>query len=247
MELAPRISDLGKLEVKQRSATLGIDPKNQELRHFIGSHRHEARLREAAGLNEKLSDRDFCAKVVLEVTGKEDKLERFDPMENCRARLEWRGEMDRSVRALLQDQDLLLDDRLQDASKHALRCRHLDKTYDWFQRHGKKEANKEKAAPAYLRFDATSAPMPGSMRKDPTGGAPGCWMPQPKVSRDAKQVLRQTGKVALMAAAAQSLGQGQAQQNNPSSTEAGEAHKQLFDANASRDATGNLSLWKPRF
>jgi len=224
-----RLSDAATLEVRHRSATLGVDPKNQELRHFVGSHRHEARLREAAGLTEKLSDRDFAAKIVLDVTAKEDKLDRYDPMQSCKARLEWREEMDRSVRQLMQDQDLMLDDRMQESTKHALRCQHLDKTYDWFQRHGKKEASKEKAHPSYLRYDANAPVMPGSTRRDPSGGAGG-WVPQAKATATK---MHSTG-ASIMAAAAQTMNRTKSLPDGLSPKKGG----------LSRHGDAN---WKPRF
>eukprot|EP00449_Zooxanthella_nutricula_P006907 CAMPEP_0198498420 /NCGR_PEP_ID=MMETSP1462-20131121/6998_1 /TAXON_ID=1333877 /ORGANISM="Brandtodinium nutriculum, Strain RCC3387" /LENGTH=232 /DNA_ID=CAMNT_0044227337 /DNA_START=65 /DNA_END=759 /DNA_ORIENTATION=+ len=153
--------------VRRRSAQLMADPKARELTHFVGSRRHEARLREAAGFDgEDVHEAAVAAKVVMEISGQEDKAERFDPMCGCKARLEWRAEMDRNIRRLLQDADLMLDDRMQERTKHNLRCEHLDKTYDWFGKHGKKEASKERPAPPFIRFEYTNPVMPGSLRRN---------------------------------------------------------------------------------
>jgi len=189
-------------ETRRRSAQLMADPKAREMSMFVGSRNHEARLREAAGLGEEdPKTAAHCAKVLAAVQAAEDKEKRFDPMDNCKARLEWREEMDRGIRRLMTDADLMMADSLQERTKHGLRCNHLDKTYDWFERHGKKEASKERPAPAYLRFDLGDAVMPGSLRKSPENGPRG-WMPT------AKPVLAKGSLGAapsIMAAAAQSL------------------------------------------
>lgn len=199
-------------EVRRRSAQLMMDPKARELNHFVGSKRHEARLRDAAGLGmEDATEARAAAEVLKEISAVEDHTERFDPTARCQARLEWRQEMDRGIRRLMQDADLMLDDRMSDTSKHGLRCEHLDKTYAWFKRHGKKEASKERDAPPYLRFEIGAPVMPGSMRRDSVH--PKGWMPAPTkgaASTTSSGTSRGTLSVSpsIMAAAAQTVGTG---------------------------------------
>lgn len=135
-------------EVRQRSVALGADPKARELRHFLGSHSHESRLRASVGANA-------------------NRVEPLPPTIDMSARLNWRSEMDRGIRRLMQDTDLALDDRIPEESRHHLRCNQLDKVYSWFERHGNKEASKEREAPSYLRFERTAPPMAGSPRWRP--------------------------------------------------------------------------------
>lgn len=201
-----RHSDPALYEIRRRSAALSMDPKAQELRHFLGSHRHEARLRDAAGLNNANEDPlAEAVRLMSEVDAINYCEERYDPLQACKARLDWRAEMDRNLRRLMQDQDLMLDDRMHEASKHQLRCESLDKTYAWFERHGKKEASKERPAPAFLRFDEAGPIMPGSLRRET--GQRG-WTPKPltQLGPDSSRG-KPTSQVSptLMAAAAQAV------------------------------------------
>eukprot|EP00440_Ansanella_granifera_P024497 gb/GFBE01026606.1/.p1 GENE.gb/GFBE01026606.1/~~gb/GFBE01026606.1/.p1 ORF type:complete len:262 (+),score=59.13 gb/GFBE01026606.1/:1-786(+) len=84
-------------------------------------------------------------------------------MNQFETRLRWRKEMDHSLRRLMQDMELARDDRLKEYS-HQARCGHLDKIFDWYQTHGKKEARKEQIAPPYVRYTLDGPVMPGSMR-----------------------------------------------------------------------------------
>ena len=81
------------------------------------------------------------------------------------ARLAWRHEMDRQVKRLLQDTNFALDDRLNEEVKHVLRVNHADRMYDWYGKHGMKQARKERQAPSHLRFNQEDPVMPGSLRR----------------------------------------------------------------------------------
>jgi len=61
----------------------------------------------------------------------------------------------------------LARDERQNEYGHKTRCEHLDKIYDWYEIHGRKEARKERKAPPYLRYDPQHPVMPGSMRVAP--------------------------------------------------------------------------------
>eukprot|EP00933_Yihiella_yeosuensis_P025652 TRINITY_DN1989_c0_g1_i1.p1 TRINITY_DN1989_c0_g1~~TRINITY_DN1989_c0_g1_i1.p1 ORF type:complete len:285 (+),score=63.22 TRINITY_DN1989_c0_g1_i1:90-944(+) len=84
-------------------------------------------------------------------------------MSRFETRLKWREEMDHSLRRLMQDMELAKDDRQKEYT-HQAQCGHLDKIYDWYVLHGKKEARKERPAPPYVRFSRDGPVMPGSMR-----------------------------------------------------------------------------------
>lgn len=84
-------------------------------------------------------------------------------MNQFQTRLQWREQMDNSLRRLLQGLELAGDDRLGEYS-HQARCGQLDKIYDWYLKHGKKEARKERPAPPYVSFFQDAPVMPGSMR-----------------------------------------------------------------------------------
>eukprot|EP00441_Pelagodinium_beii_P020737 CAMPEP_0197658172 /NCGR_PEP_ID=MMETSP1338-20131121/45079_1 /TAXON_ID=43686 ORGANISM="Pelagodinium beii, Strain RCC1491" /NCGR_SAMPLE_ID=MMETSP1338 /ASSEMBLY_ACC=CAM_ASM_000754 /LENGTH=254 /DNA_ID=CAMNT_0043234711 /DNA_START=69 /DNA_END=833 /DNA_ORIENTATION=- len=84
-------------------------------------------------------------------------------MNQLEPRLMWRSEMDRSLRRLMHDMDLARDERLKEYS-HQARCGHLDRIFDWYKSHGKKEARKEQPAPPYVRYTVDGDVMAGSMR-----------------------------------------------------------------------------------
>lgn len=84
-------------------------------------------------------------------------------MSRFQTRLQWRDQMDSSLRRLMQDMDFARDDRLREYS-HQARCDHLDRIYDWYIKHGMKEARKERAGPPFIRFSTSGPVMPGSMR-----------------------------------------------------------------------------------
>merc|ERR1719379_1882800 len=83
------------------------------------------------------------------------------------ARLKWRQQMDKDMKRLMQDTVLPIDDnqKMKEHSRHELRCGQADKMYDWYEKHGMKQARKEKVAPSYIRFDANGPVMPGSLRQ----------------------------------------------------------------------------------
>jgi len=186
---AYRPYDQGMFETRRRSAQLMADPKAQELKHFLGSRHHEGRLRNAAGLQAD-DKRESAASAAVTV----DAACAENGGVGCEARLQWRDEMDRGIRRLMQDTDLMLDDRLHEGSKHGLRCGHLDKTYQWFERHGKKEASKERPAPPFLRYEVGAPVMPGSLRHNPVKMPQGLvctrtYMGAAKVSVDAPSIM----------------------------------------------------------
>eukprot|EP00930_Biecheleria_cincta_P071764 TRINITY_DN59224_c0_g1_i1.p1 TRINITY_DN59224_c0_g1~~TRINITY_DN59224_c0_g1_i1.p1 ORF type:complete len:256 (-),score=54.22 TRINITY_DN59224_c0_g1_i1:7-774(-) len=197
---------LGK--ARERSANLFSDPKMKELQHYTRSHQHEARLREAAALEERVRTQqglprvpattspeatnglrtDGCdavnrlllrmasEKVTLPEspkrssnfqlsTGATEEVPKVSSIRESQfqPRLQWRHEMDRSLRRLMQDMEFARDDRLKEYSHQAC-CGHLDKIFDWYQHHGKKEAKKERIAPPYVFFSNDGDVMPGSMR-----------------------------------------------------------------------------------
>jgi len=130
--------DVKLVALRQRSAALTADPKASEMQHFLVSHSHQERL---------LNHATTCAPFVSEAIA---------------SRLHWRSEMDRSVRRLLLDPDLALEGDMLEDARHSIRCGHLDEMYDWYRRHGKKEASKERLAPPYVRFERNATPLPGS-------------------------------------------------------------------------------------
>lgn len=227
-----------------RSATLLADPKMEELRHFIGSHSHEQRLRDTADLEHRVSASPSSSLLPMGGGNKmfadlrsegievvdhrakqlanEEALARgcgMSPEASCLltqppedgdlnlvsptssqglsspsqasrlastmplpmdsealsqrmvvfdARLQWRSQMDNTLKRLLMDTELAQDHRLKDFS-HRLRCEHLDKTYALYEQHGAKEVRKERKAPAFLRFDPKAPVMPGSLRGSEKG------------------------------------------------------------------------------
>lgn len=152
----------------QRSAALGADPKAKEIQHFVCSHGHQGRLKNAAGITTEVVEQPMTMEqqvnLLRRITAEEDNEEQYVPVGDCAARFLWREEMDRNLKRLMQDTEFALDDRLSALDKARLRCSQLDKTYEWFEKHGKKEASKERKGPAYLRFDQGERVMPGSLR-----------------------------------------------------------------------------------
>eukprot|EP00933_Yihiella_yeosuensis_P041401 TRINITY_DN35791_c0_g1_i1.p1 TRINITY_DN35791_c0_g1~~TRINITY_DN35791_c0_g1_i1.p1 ORF type:complete len:233 (-),score=51.62 TRINITY_DN35791_c0_g1_i1:47-745(-) len=150
--------DPSMLELRKRSTALAVDPKAKELKHFIESHSHQERLK--VNVKQEVTSNEQSSASFAE--GPTDATQQEGI--NCSARLQWREEMDRKVKRLMQDVDLPLSNPLEDADKARLRCNHLDKTFAWFEQHGRKEATKERPPPAFLRFDNQSPAMPGSLR-----------------------------------------------------------------------------------
>lgn len=156
-------------EMRRRSATLEADPKAREMTNFSGSHMHEARLKEAAGMRqvplESMDAVDKMVKVLREQEIYEDHEVIRKPPNDITCRLQWRKEMDLHLGRLVQGTKLILENNIMKADDVArLRCNHLDKTYSWFEDHGRKEVRKEKPAPHFISFDVDAAAMPGSMR-----------------------------------------------------------------------------------
>jgi hypothetical protein len=85
-------------------------------------------------------------------------------VEQLNDRLEWREQVDRKLKRLVHDVKLDLDDNIPKVDQHRLRCEHLDKAYDWYTRHGRKEAKKEKEPPRFLNFNPEENVMAGSLR-----------------------------------------------------------------------------------
>lgn len=75
----------------------------------------------------------------------------------------WRQNMDRMMQRLLVDIELARHPALQEHG-HQMVCEQFDRMYDWYLHNGKKEVHKERPGPAFLRFDALEAAMPGSLR-----------------------------------------------------------------------------------
>merc|ERR1712176_1655266 len=45
-----------------------------------------------------------------------------------------------------------------------MRCSHADSMYEFYEKHGMKQARKERETPSFLRYDALAPVMPGSLR-----------------------------------------------------------------------------------
>lgn len=234
--------DSGGDPIKARSANIFADPKMKALTHYMDSHQHEIRLKEAAGIEKpaassrsglstdikalraegckamdlqmkklskgepvlpyiakssSLPDRFRGTKHTITPTAQELKgsmearLAELRRMDDFETRLNWRANMDGSLRRLLIDMDLSRDERLKEyevkqsgtmqqalearkeekreqASRFAkARCAHLDHVYTWHETHGMKEARKERKAPDYLKYDPQKQVMPGSRRVAP--------------------------------------------------------------------------------
>lgn len=236
---------LGK--ARERSANLFSDPKMKELQHYTRSHQHEARLREAAALEERVRTAqglpaapvttlaqgadglrtDGCdavnrlmlrmasEKIALPESPKRSSSFRLSaggtkdpevPKANSiresqfQPRLQWRHEMDRSLRRLMQDMEFARDDRLKEYSHQAC-CGHLDKIFDWYQHHGKKEAKKERIAPPYVFFHNDGDVMPGSMRVTRSK-----LLQKEKAKKDGSGMSQSSSSPALVAAGQMNLG-----------------------------------------
>jgi len=81
-----------------------------------------------------------------------------------KSRISWREQIDSDLRRLMLEQELDLDSRLTKDSQDHLRCAHMDRVYDWYERHGGKQQRKEKPAPSFLSFEPDAPVMPGSLR-----------------------------------------------------------------------------------
>ncbi|CAE8726365.1 unnamed protein product [Polarella glacialis] len=180
--LAPEVGQRGALQCSplgsrpstaERSAALCSDPKMREIQHFLGSRGHQERLIAAADLRSherggQPSEMVLATRILREAEANED----HDPtylrgMDHLAPRIQWREGMDRNLRRLVTDTELAIASSVPKPDEHRLRCNHLDKTFDWYERHGIKEARKEKAPPAFIRFDTHGPAMPGSLRTCP--------------------------------------------------------------------------------
>ncbi|CAJ1404668.1 unnamed protein product [Effrenium voratum] len=162
--------------VRRRSVALTSDPAMREMAHFVGSHSHDQRLQDAADLRSGvLKDLPDNFRKEVEVLRQAEAFEDNRPLPvtstglldgpSVDARLAWRHEMDRQVKRLMQDTHFALDDRINEEVKHTLRVNHADRMYDWYGKHGMKQARKEREAPAHLRFNPEDSVMPGSLRR----------------------------------------------------------------------------------
>eukprot|EP00928_Gymnodinium_smaydae_P012546 TRINITY_DN14545_c0_g8_i1.p1 TRINITY_DN14545_c0_g8~~TRINITY_DN14545_c0_g8_i1.p1 ORF type:complete len:306 (-),score=65.86 TRINITY_DN14545_c0_g8_i1:142-996(-) len=158
----------------RRSATLGVDPKMREMNHFLQSHGHEERLRDVTDFRqaERSAGPPKSPRSVAAVCREATALEDHDPdylhgTEAVQDRLDWRAQIDRKLKRLMQDTVLDLDGRIPKGDQHRLRCSHLDRTYDWYTKHGMKEARKEREAPKFVSFDPSGPRMAGSLRRAP--------------------------------------------------------------------------------
>lgn len=157
--------------VRQRSVQLQNDPAMQEMQHYLQSHAHDDRLKEEADLrkheveaqaNDPLRKEVDVLRIAEAETDHSNEVpDRYGAID---ARLKWREEMDRKLKRLMQDTRLDLGSQLPTEAQHDLRCGHTDKRYDWYERHGQKQARKEKEAPAFISFDPKAPVMPGSLR-----------------------------------------------------------------------------------
>lgn len=235
---------LGK--ARERSANLFSDPKMKELQHYTRSHQHEARLREAAALEERVRTAQGLPKPPVTATAEGANGLRTDgcdavnrlmlrmasdqvalpespkrsskfqlsaggteevPKANSiresqfQPRLQWRHEMDRSLKRLMQDMEFARDDRQKEYS-HQTCCGHLDKIFDWYQHHGKKEAKKERIAPPYVFFSNDGDVMPGSMRVTRSK-----LMQKEKAKKDGSGMSQSSSSPALVAAGQMNLGE----------------------------------------
>lgn len=134
-------------DYRERSANIWADPKLRELKNFTRSHKHQARLKDTA-----ISDTHL--------------LEDLYTHKALQSRLDWRNSMDKKLERLIVDMDLMHDKSVGDRC-HSQRCEHLDKVFQWYERHGGKEARKEVAGPAYLTYGPDSPVMAGSLRVAP--------------------------------------------------------------------------------
>lgn len=243
---------LGK--ARERNANLFSDPKMKELQHYTRSHQHEARLREAAELEERVrtaqglapapvtfvpegvdglrSDGcDAVNRLMLQMATEQVQMpdspkrsSSFRPHSEApqevpkpnsiresqfQPRLQWRHEMDRSLRRLMQDMEFARDDRLKEYSHQAC-CGHLDKIFDWYQSHGKKEAKKERISPPYVFFSNDGDVMPGSMRVTRSK-----LMQKEKAKKDGNGMAQSSSSPALVAAGQMHLGDPSSSSSDP--------------------------------
>lgn len=159
------------MALRRRSVALDSDPKAKELSQFLGSRDHQGRLVRAASIGPSPAPASLSVEwgvnVLRESNNTTDDVVSSMLPRDVDARLEWRETLDKIIRRLRQDWELpMLDQNLQEKAVHEMRCRCLERTFQWYERHAQKEAGKERPGPAFLRFDpGTDAPvMPGSLR-----------------------------------------------------------------------------------
>lgn len=139
------------LQTRQRSAALREDTKFKEMSYFVTSHRHLGRV-----VGNKAGRATVCeAELNVHVD------------EHVQCRIEWREMMDRNVKRLLLDTELDLGEHPQvpDPDSCSLRCKHLDQSFEWFEKYGAKEVKKEREAQSYMTFEDHDPVLPGSLRR----------------------------------------------------------------------------------
>jgi hypothetical protein len=136
-------------DYRERSANIWADSKLLALKNFLGSRKHEARLlAHDTATTSTLREENRYAHQALQ------------------SRLDWRESMDKQLERLILDMDLMQDKSVRGRCDRQ-RCQHLDNIFQWYEQHGRKEARKEVAGPAYLKYSADSPVMPGSLRIAP--------------------------------------------------------------------------------
>lgn len=163
---AERLEKAKERQKEKESVTprLTFTEKELEMRKFLTSHTHDERLKNSVGN------------------------QAFNPTQEAeseiQARLQWRQEMDRSLKRLMIDMEFAecslppeagrtkdfpnrkvpLPTEISDFRKK-LAMDKTDRVYDWYNRHGNKQVRKEREGPSYLRYDPKAPPIPGSLRR----------------------------------------------------------------------------------
>lgn len=159
-----RVSEEERLaRLKKRSVEMeATDEKYNEMKHYLSSHSHMERTLQKARRGSYTATEEES-----QANQEPDERDRFmkkeDPLSATPARKAWREAMDSSVRSLLCDLQLSWGDELKEFT-HSCRCNHLDRSYEWFVKHGGKSVRKERKAPPYLTFGKDEPAWPGSLR-----------------------------------------------------------------------------------
>eukprot|EP00927_Polykrikos_kofoidii_P079922 TRINITY_DN76768_c0_g1_i1.p1 TRINITY_DN76768_c0_g1~~TRINITY_DN76768_c0_g1_i1.p1 ORF type:complete len:212 (-),score=19.00 TRINITY_DN76768_c0_g1_i1:648-1283(-) len=178
--------------LRERSAQLNLDPKMQEIGNAIKTsqedsdvsnptlHRASPSALRVAGCEtiERSVTRvwRYSPEPLLVYRGStppaclipEQSPERRESLslQKDQAKLEWREQMNRSLKRLVLDVELATDDRLK-ATSHQQRCKRVDTMHEWYSSHRTKDMAQNKVAPPYLSFSKDSVVMPGSRRPTP--------------------------------------------------------------------------------
>merc|ERR1712232_666739 len=78
---------------------------------------------------------------------------------------EWRANLDKTLGRLILDTDLDTDDSMYPEVRDGLRCKHLDDSFDWYEKYGAKEVKKERKAQPFVQYNDKEPVMPGSLRR----------------------------------------------------------------------------------